>query len=129
MTINEKTRLSSVLYWSGGSGGGTGTYGRIPTADADGKLGDDGYKFYYGRSPWTRDWNALITMNSGTDDFVYVDKRKIARTHGAGNNQSVGILRNSINRQNTYGLISKLNYDVSDDLEIQVGLDWRNAVI
>ena len=26
MTINDKTRLSSVLYWSGGSGGGTGTY-------------------------------------------------------------------------------------------------------
>ena len=42
-------------------------------------------------------------------------------------NRSKGILRNSINRQNTYGLISKLNYDVSDELEIQVGLDWRTA--
>ena len=34
-------------------------------------------------------------------------------------------LRNSINRQNTYGLISKLNYDVSDELEVQFGIDWR----
>ena len=42
-------------------------------------------------------------------------------------NRSTGILRNSINRQNTYGLISKLNYDVNDDLEVQVGIDWRNA--
>ena len=38
MTINEKTRLSSVLYWSGGSGGGTGTYGssfRSPAVDGE----------------------------------------------------------------------------------------------
>jgi outer membrane cobalamin receptor len=129
MTINDKTRLSSVLYWSGGSGGGTGTYGRIPTLDADGNLGDDDYKFYYGRGPWTRDWNALVAMNSGDDDTVYVDKRVITRTHGVDNNQSVGILRNSINRQNTLGLISKLNYDLSDELKLQVGLDWRTAGI
>ena len=51
------------------------------------------------------------------------------RTHGDGNNQSVGILRNSINRQNTYGAISKLNYDFSDELKLQVGLDWRTAGI
>ena len=55
-------------------------------------------------------------MNSGDSDTVYVDKRALTRTHGDGNNQSVGILRNSINRQNTYGVISKLNYDVSDEL-------------
>jgi outer membrane cobalamin receptor len=125
MTINDKTRLSSVAYWSGGSGGGTGTYGRIPTLDADGKLGGENYKFYYGRSPWTRDWNTLIDYNSGTDDVVYVDKRAISREAG----QSVGILRNSINRQNTLGLISKLNYDVSDELTLQAGVDWRTAGI
>jgi len=129
LTINDKTRLSSVLYWSGGSGGGTGTYGRIPTLDADGNLGDDDYKFYYGRGPWTRDWNTLVAYNSGDADTVYVDKRVIPRTHGEGNNQSVGILRNSINRQNTLGLISKLNYDLSDELKLQVGIDWRSAGI
>jgi hypothetical protein len=93
--------------------------------DADGALGDDDYKFYYGRSPWTRDWNALVAMNSGNDSVVYVDKKAINRDAG----QSVGILRNSINRQDTYGLISKLNYEVSDDLELQVGIDWRTAGI
>jgi len=75
------------------------------------------------------DWNALIAMNSGSDDTVYVDKRILERTHGDGNNQSVGILRNSINRQNTVGLISKLNYDMSDMLKLQVGIDWRTAGI
>ncbi len=129
LNLTEKMRLSSVLYWSGGSGGGTGTYGKIPTLDADGNLGDDDYKFYYGSGPWTRDWNTLIAMNSGSEDTVYVDKTALVRTHGDGNNQSVGILRNSINRQNTIGLISKLNYDMSDLLKVQVGIDWRTAGI
>jgi outer membrane receptor for ferrienterochelin and colicin len=128
-TIDDKTSLSSVFYWSGGSGGGTGTYGKIPTFDADGNLGDDDYKFYYGRGPWTRDWNSLIAYNSGNSDTVYVDKSALTRTHGEGNNQSVGILRNSINRQNTYGVISKLNYDISDEFKVQVGIDWRTAGI
>ena len=93
--------------------------------DADGNLGDDDYKFYYGSSPWTRDWNTLIAYNSGDEDTVYVDKKALVRAPG----QSVGILRNSINRQNTLGLISKLNYDFSDELKLQVGLDWRTAGI
>ena len=29
LELNDKTRLSSVFYWSGGSGGGTGTYGSV----------------------------------------------------------------------------------------------------
>jgi len=129
LTLSDNMRLSSVLYWSGGSGGGTGTYGRIPTMDADGTLGDDDYKFYYGRGPWVRDWNTLVDYNSGSEDTVYVDKRTLVRTHGAGNNQSVGILRNSINRQSTIGLVSKLNFDMSDALKLQVGVDWRTAGI
>ena len=129
LTINDQMRLSSILYWSGGSGGGTGTYGKIPTVDAAGVVGGEDHKFYYGPSPWTRDWNTLVNYNSGTSDTVYVDKSALARTHGDGNNQSVGILRNSINRQNTIGLISKLNYDLSADLKLQVGLDWRTAGI
>ena len=129
LTISDNMRLSSIFYWSGGSGGGTGTYGKIPTMDAAGALGDDGHKFYYGPSPWTRDWNALVAMNSGDDDTVYVDKSALVRTHGSGNNQSVGILRNSINRQSTIGVISKLNIDMGDALKLQVGLDWRTAGI
>lgn len=127
LTLSEQMRLSTILYWSGGSGGGTGTFGSIPTLDADGNLGDDDYKFYYGSSPWTRDWNKLIEYNSGSDDTVYVDKKAIARDAAGG--ESVGILRNSINRQWTLGAISKLNYDVSNALKIQVGIDWRTAEI
>ena len=113
MTINDKTRLSSVLYWSGGSGGGTGTYGSVSRTPAvEGNA-------WYRSSPWAWDWNAEIEQNRTNIDADYSDTEK----------RSTGILRNSINRQNTYGLISKLNYDVSEELEVQFGIDWRTAGI
>ena len=39
LRINDKTRLSSVFYWSGGSGGGTGTYGSVSRDEVEGKDG------------------------------------------------------------------------------------------
>jgi len=111
--VNDQVRLSSVAYWSGGSGGGTGTYGsvnRFPAVEGSA---------WYASSPWTWDWNSQIAENSANVDSAWSDTE----------NRSDGILRNSINRQNTYGLISKLNYDVSDELEVQIGIDWRTAGI
>jgi len=113
LTLNDNARLSSVLYWSGGSGGGTGTYGSVSRTPAV-----EGER-WYASSPWQWDWNAEIAQNSANVDSAFSDTE----------NRSTGILRNSINRQNTYGLISKLNYDISDELEVQVGIDWRTAEI
>ena len=70
-------------------------------------------------SPWTWDWNAEIAQNSDNIDENF----------STAENRSTGILRNSINRQDTYGLISKLNYVVNPELELQFGLDWRTAGI
>jgi len=113
LTLTDKTRLSSVFYWSGGSGGGTGTYGssfRKPAVE--------GQKWYRS-SPWGWDWDAAIATNSDRVDTNFHPTE----------NRSKGILRNSINRQNTYGVISKLNHVVSDELELQFGIDWRTAGI
>ena len=111
--VNDQVRLSSILYWSGGSGGGTGTYGSVSRKPAvEGEP-------WYASSPWMWDWDAEIAQNSANVDSAWSETE----------NRSTGILRNSINRQNTYGLISKLNYDVNDDLEVQVGIDWRTAGI
>jgi len=113
LTLNDKARLSSVFYWSGGSGGGTGTYGssfRKPAVEGE---------RWYTSSPWTWDWNAAIATNSNNIDTNFSTTE----------NRSKGILRNSINRQNTYGLISKLNYVVNENLELQTGIDWRTARI
>jgi iron complex outermembrane receptor protein len=113
LTINDQVRLSSVAYWSGGSGGGTGTYGSVSRTPAvEGNS-------WYASSPWMWDWNSEIAQNSDNIDEEF----------SADENRSTGILRNSINRQSTLGLISKLNYVVSDELELQVGIDWRSANI
>jgi len=111
--LSDKMRLSSILYWSGGSGGGTGTYGSVSRKPAvDGNL-------WFASSPWVWDWDAEIAQNSNNVDSTFHNTE----------NRSTGILRNSINRQSTIGLISKLNYDLSDLLKLQVGIDWRTAGI
>ena len=112
-TVNDNMRLSTVAYWSGGSGGGTGTYGssfRNPAVEGE---------RWYASSPWTWNWDGAIAANSNNVDTDY-DPTK---------NRSKGILRNSINRQDTYGVISKLNIDVNSNLKTQVGVDWRTASI
>ena len=105
-TINDMMRLSTIAYYSGGSGGGTGTF-------------DDMLWDYNGPSRIV-DFNGTIAMNKSALDRKGHDK-------AAG--QSVGYLRNSYNRQWTLGAISKLNYDVNEDLKVQVGLDWRTAEV
>jgi hypothetical protein len=124
-TFNDRMRLSSIVYWSGGHGGGTGTYGKVYRRDANGELGDDDYKFYYGPSPWSWDWNKTIEVNQAPADTYYVDKKPVVK----GDGESIGILRNSRNNQWTIGVISKLFFDLSDALRIQVGIDWRTAEI
>ncbi|MEC7849011.1 MAG: TonB-dependent receptor [Candidatus Neomarinimicrobiota bacterium] len=126
LTLNDQMRLSTIVYWSGGSGGGTGTIENDGAAFDSTTMswvpntGSGGYIWDYSGPSRVADWNATMAVNQGTED------RK-GRPKTAG--ESLGILRNSINRQGTLGVISKLNYDMSDALKLQVGLDWRSAKI
>lgn len=104
-TINDAMRLSSTFYFSGGSGGGTGVFDDMLWIPNPSRIAD---------------WDGTIAINQGT-----VNRKGGDKTAG----QSVGFLRNSYNRQWTLGAISKLNYDVNEDLKVQVGVDWRTAEI
>ncbi|MCF7841399.1 MAG: TonB-dependent receptor [Lentisphaeria bacterium] len=106
LNLTEAMRLSTVAYFSGGSGGGTGTLGSVVT-----NYGPPAYG--------QRDWNAEIAQNSSNIDSAYSTTL----------NKSGGILRNSVNSQWTIGAISKLNYDISENLKTVVGVDWRTAEI
>ena len=117
LTINDQMRVNYILYWSGGSGGGTGTYGSVKRFIAEGAADQDAA--WWSSSPWTWDWNGEIAENSANIDSAYSTTE----------NRSTGILRNSINRQSTIGAISKLNYDLNEDIKLQLGLDWRTAGI
>ncbi len=123
--FSKKFSLYTTAYYSGGIGGGTGTYGKIYKRDADGNLGDENYKFYYGRSPWMTDWDATIAANEGPAGDYYVDKKPITKADG----ESIGILRNSRNNQWTIGLISKAYWKLNDNWKTSFGIDWRKAEI
>ena len=91
---------STVGYYSGGAGGGSGTLGSSSAAVFD--------VTYTQRVP---NWDATIAKNR-------------ARADG-----SAGfILRNSVNNQTTVGAISKLRKEFSSWTS-EIGLDWRTAQI
>ncbi|MCK4652973.1 MAG: TonB-dependent receptor [Candidatus Cloacimonetes bacterium] len=123
--LSDRLNMYSILYYSGGKGGGTGTYGSLYRRDANGELGDDDYKFYYGPCPWSWDWDETITMNSGPEGTYWVDKDSLYKE----NRQSLGILRNSCNTQWTIGAISKAYYTINENLKTSVGIDLRTAEI
>jgi len=126
--MNDNMRLTTSTYWSGGKGGGSGHYGNIAKFDANGRsdLGVGSYPFYFGPAPWTHDYDGTIAANaSGSADIVVFQGDTVSR----GDQESIGILRNSNNRQSTIGVLSKFAYDVNENLKTEVGIDWRTAQI
>ena len=67
-------------------------------------------------------------MDLGLEFWNTQNSDNIDENFSTTENRSTHILRNSINRQDTYGLISKLNYVVNPELELQFGLDWRTGI-
>ncbi len=94
--LGDGLTANTVLYYSGGRGGGTGTYGSLV--------------WDYTFTQRFADWDATIARNEGSDSG------------------SRGILRNSVNNQDTYGLITKVQ-KVFGSIVTEAGLDWRTATI
>lgn len=96
--INETTNLSTVLYASWGRGGGTGGRGnKLET--------DDGYV----------DYDAIYAFNESVPG-------------GAGGNFTAGggyVTRSSVNSHSWYGLVSNLEKKLSENLTLNVGIDYR----
>jgi hypothetical protein len=102
--------LSTVGYYSGGRGGGTGTYGSSSGAEWD----------YAGYDPDTgRGLGQRILNYDGTI------AKNLARADGS----SGYILRNSINSQDQFGVISKLRKSFEGGVTAEVGVDWRTAQV
>ena len=88
---------NTVAYYSGGKGGGTGTFGSLR------------WDYTYGQR--FADWDATIERNRGSSTG------------------STGILRNSVNNQDTWGFITRLHKEFGGDLNTELGIDWRTATI
>lgn len=142
--LSEKLNLFTTVYYSGGKGGGSGTYNRGFYYDYPRDRNGDGIQDVSSKYSWnydylqrTVDYDGLVAMNQ--DEIVYdmwVDYIGTDRVNAAYDSayvkeagESVGILRNSVNTQWTVGLLSKAIYSLSEELSLSFGLDWRTAEV
>ena len=97
----DKVNQYTTIYYSGGKGGGTGTYGSLSWVAP--YLGDPTPSRFI-------DFDETYNNNTATDT-------------------AFGILRNSVNNQWTIGAISRARIMFSDNFKAQIGVDWRKAKI
>ncbi|MEM5563628.1 TonB-dependent receptor [Psychroserpens sp. AS72] len=102
-TLNDKTTVSTAAYASFGTGGGGGTAGSLSN------------KFNLSNSDYR-------IGNLGTVDFDKIVDENIAN----GANGSTAALRASRNDHIWYGILSTLKTDLSDELVLLAGLDFRD---
>ncbi|MBT3418040.1 MAG: TonB-dependent receptor, partial [Flavobacteriales bacterium] len=97
--VNDKFYISNIAYVSIGKGGGTGLSGNTNNYDENGQ------------------YNLQEAYNANTDniDALYSDSENKASTY----------LRSSMNNHYWYGLLSTLNYEVSDKISLSGGIDMR----
>ncbi len=103
--LSDKLSLYSTAYYSGGTGGGTGTFGSMG--------------WNYDRKQRVVDYDGTLTRNIENVETIFGEEYSISR----------GILRNSRNDQWTVGLLSKAFYKVNKELKLSFGLDWRLAQV
>jgi len=122
-TISDQLKLTTVFYYSGGSGGGSGTL-----YNTSGVYGFQSSSRAFGFIPNTDplygsayDWDKTIAANIGTRT-VRNDRNKTA-------GQSLAVLRNSVNNQDQFGIVSKATYEMSNELTLSAGVDWRTATV
>jgi iron complex outermembrane receptor protein len=110
--------LYATIYYSGGLGGGTGTFGSM--------------KYNRDLLQQVVDWDATIASNRthiDTVDFGNGPTQYIVSNNISGDPNRGGILRNSVNSQWTYGAIAKAFWKSTENLTTSFGVDWRIAQI
>ncbi|MCF6184677.1 MAG: TonB-dependent receptor, partial [Bacteroidales bacterium] len=100
-TWSPKVKQYTTLYYSGGKGGGSGTYGSMR-------------------------WNYNAGIYDSPSRFVSWDE---TYSNNTATDTAYGILRNSVNQQWTVGAISRVQFLLSDKFKAQIGVDWRTANI
>ncbi|KFF08946.1 TonB-dependent receptor [Chryseobacterium luteum] len=103
-TMNEKSKLSTVLYMSNGRGGGTGDLGKVGGKSiTDASFVDTSGHFNY---------DAIFAANQAVN----------LNTAGAG---STLIRRSSVNSHNWYGILANFQHKINDNWNFSIGTDDR----
>ncbi|MBO6184032.1 MAG: TonB-dependent receptor [Chryseobacterium sp.] len=104
-TMNEKSKLSTVLYMSNGRGGGTGDLGRVNNQTLVNNFTDNTGHFNY---------DALFAANAAVNPYA----------PGAANGGTL-IRRANVNSHNWYGILANFQHKVNDNWNFSVGTDNR----
>ena len=108
--IGPKSALSTVLYASTGSGGGTGNYGSSSNMyiyDADGQIDFDQIEA-----------NNRAIVNDGSEDW-HIPGRTI------GSYGDAAIRRASMNMHRWLGAVVNFNHEINENFAFNVGADFR----
>ncbi len=115
--IAPNAKLATVVYFSGGIGGGSGSLYNVNS------IGQYSSSYAWAYIPNTDptygsayDWNKIIAANAGATTV-----RGTPKPAGL----SLGILRNSVNVQSEVGVVSKLTYHPAPAFTLTAGLNWR----
>lgn len=121
-TPSEQLSLTSVFYYSGGRGGGSGTLHNTTAYSSTNSSSHAFARYPNSNIPYgsNLNWDSIIAANIGTQTVT-------SRPKAAG--QSIGILRNSVNNQDQFGIVSKVAYEMSEAVKLTAGVDWRTAEI
>lgn len=104
-TMNEKSKLSTVLYMSNGRGGGTGDLGRVNNQSLVNNFTDNTGHFNY---------DGVFAANGAVNPYA----------NGAANGGTL-IRRASVNSHNWYGILANFQHKVNDNWSFSVGTDDR----
>lgn len=122
--ISKKAFLATSLYSSIGRGGGTGERGNLPDVDQDGKF-EDTYEALFRNKDGTINFDALFNYQAGRA----ANSGKYGRVAGESSStsplKSGMIQRASMNEHNWFGALSTFKLDLTNQIHVLAGLDWR----
>ncbi|MBE7645296.1 TonB-dependent receptor domain-containing protein [Tenacibaculum finnmarkense] len=141
--INENLALSTVAYGSWGRGGGTNSRGRnyeiypYKKSISDDVLNPKGNQLDF-RNPTTGliNFDGIVAHNQGITPYTGDNKLYKGLRIGTNNKYSkvdgirdnISIRRAGINSHDWYGVISNLKYDITEELSLGFGVDYRSYI-
>ncbi len=109
--INEKSKLSTVVYGSWGRGGGTGNIGKSPFS----------YKTADGLVPF----DEFVKFNTGLPNSIGAPLTANSKGEYVTNRTTGFTRRASINSHDWFGGVINLNHKLTKELTLDLGLDAR----